>query len=140
MAAALILGVHPLVHDHLGHLHADDAGTEGDDVGVVVLLAQASRIGLAAHAGTHALDLVGGQADSHAGAANQHTAVHFAVGHHLAHLVTADGIVEALSAVGTDVDDLDALVLQILLDFLLHFDRAVVVADCQFHTDTLLIL
>ena len=48
--------------------------------------------------------------------------------------------VEALRAVGTDVDDLDALVLQILLDFLLHFDRAVVVADCQFHTDTLLIL
>lgn len=39
MAAALILGVHPLVHDHLGHLHADNAGTEGDDVGVVVLLA-----------------------------------------------------------------------------------------------------
>ena len=139
MAAALILGVHPLVHDHLGHLHADDAGTEGDDVGVVVLLAQAGRIGLAAHAGTHALDLVGGQADAHAGAADQHTAVHFAGGDHLAHLVAADGVVEALGAVGTDVDDLDALVLQILLDFFLHFHCDVVVANCQFHTDTLLI-
>ena len=37
VAAALILIIQPLIHDHLGHLHAYDTGTEGEDVGIVML-------------------------------------------------------------------------------------------------------
>ena len=38
MPAAFELSVQPLVSDHLGHLHSDDAGAECVDVGVVVHL------------------------------------------------------------------------------------------------------
>ena len=50
MAAALVLVVQPLIHDHLGHLHAYHAGTEGQDVGVVVLTRHSRTVRLAAGA------------------------------------------------------------------------------------------
>ena len=38
MTAAFEFGRKPLVTDHLGHFHADDAGAEGNDVGVIMHL------------------------------------------------------------------------------------------------------
>ena len=50
VAAALILIIQPLIHDHLGHLHAYDAGTEGEDVGIVMLTGHSCAVWLAAGA------------------------------------------------------------------------------------------
>ena len=44
---------------YLDGLNADDAGAEGHDVGVVVLARKACAVGLGAHDGADALDLVG---------------------------------------------------------------------------------
>ena len=50
MAAALVLVIQPLIHDHLGHLYADHAGTEGQNIGVVVSAGHSCAVGLAAGA------------------------------------------------------------------------------------------
>ena len=48
VAASLILIVQPLIHDHLGHLHAYYAGSEGQYVGVVMLTGHSCAVWLAA--------------------------------------------------------------------------------------------
>ena len=63
--------------------------------------------------------------------------VDLARGHQLRDLVAADGVVEPLGAVGADVDDLDALLLEIGLDLPFHFDRDVVVSNGKFHGEFL---
>ena len=50
VAATLILIVQPLVYDHLRHLHAYHAGTEGEDVGIVMLTGHSCAVWLAASA------------------------------------------------------------------------------------------
>ena len=89
--------------------------------------------GLGAHDGAYALDLIGGQADADAGTADQDTQVDVTVGHGLAHLVTGDGVVEALGGVGAIVHDLAAALLQVLGNDVLELDGGVVVTDTDLH-------
>ena len=86
VAAALKLGVEPLVDDHLGELGAHDAGTKGEHVGVVVHARELGTERLGAHDGAYALHLVGSQADPDAGAADQDAQVDIAVGNGLTNL------------------------------------------------------
>ena len=71
MTTALKLGVEPLVDNHLGELGAHDAGAKGEHVGIVVHAGELGAEGLGAHNGAYALDLVGSQADTDAGATDQ---------------------------------------------------------------------
>ena len=136
MAPALIAGRQPLVHNHLGSLDADDARAEGNDVGVVVLFGKAGGVRLAAHAGADAMHLVCSQRNAHACAADEHAAVHCPVCHKPGHAVAANGVVEALGAVGADVQHLDSLFLQICLYFPFHLHGYMVVPDCKLHEKT----
>lgn len=68
--------------------------------------------------------LVRSKADTNAGSADKHSEVHLAGGHSLADLVSRDGIVEALLAVRSEVEDVVALLLEMLLDDALEVDRA----------------
>ena len=91
----------------------------------------AERLG--AHDGAHALDLVGGQADADASAANQDAQVDVTVSNCLAYFVAGDGVVEALGGVGAKVHDLAAALLQVLGDDVLELDGGVVVTDTDLH-------
>lgn len=133
VTAALKLGVKPLVDDHLGELGAHDAGAKGKHIGVVVHARELGAEGLGAHDGAHALDLVGGQADADASAADQDAQVDVTVSNCLAHLVAGDGVVEALGGVGAKVHDLAAALLQVLGDDVLELDGGVVVTDTDLH-------
>ena len=133
VTTALELGVEPLVDDHLGELGAHDARAEGEDVRVVVHAGELGAKGLGAHDGAHALDLVGGQADPHARAADEDAQVDVAVRHGAADLVAGDGVIEALGAVGAEVHDLVAALLEVLGDDVLELDGGVVVTDTDLH-------
>ena len=89
--------------------------------------------GLGAHDGAYALDLVGSQADTDAGAADQDAQVDVAVGNGLTNLVAGDGVVKALGGVGAKVHDLTAALLQVLGDNVLELDGGMVVADTNLH-------
>ena len=71
VTTTLKLGVEPLVDDHLGELGAHDAGAKSEHVGIVVHAGELGAEGLGAHDGAYALDLVGSQADTDAGATDQ---------------------------------------------------------------------
>ena len=133
VAAALELGVEPLVDDHLSELGANDAGAKGQHVGVIVHTGELGAEGLGAHDGAYALDLVGSQADPDAGTADQDAQVDVAVDNGLTHLVAGDGVVKALGGVGAKVHDLAAALLQVLGDDVLELDGGVVVTDTDLH-------
>lgn len=78
VAAAEEVGGQEGVDDGLGHHGADHARAHGDDVGVVVLAGQAGADGLGADRAADAIDLVGGDGDAQARAADQHALVEFA--------------------------------------------------------------
>ena len=83
VATTLELGVEPLVDNHLGEFRSHDAGAKGKHVGVVVHAGELGAEGLGAHDGAYALDLVGGQADTDAGTADQDTQIDVTVGNGL---------------------------------------------------------
>lgn len=133
VTASLKLGVEPLVDDHLGELGTHDAGTKGKHIGVVVHAGELGAEGLGAHDGAHALDLVGGQADADASAADQDAQVDVTVSNCLAHLVAGDGVVEALGGVGAKVYDIAAALFQVVGNDVLELDGGVIVADTNLH-------
>ena len=89
--------------------------------------------GLGAHDGAYALDLVGGQADTDTGTADQDTQIDVTVGNCLTHLVAGDGVIKALGGVGSKVHDLAAALLQVLGNDVLELDGGMVVADTNLH-------
>ena len=80
------------------------------------------------------MNLVGRQADAHAGAADEDATVDLAVGHEPGHAVAAHGVVEALGAVGAHVNELDvAPLLEVLHHLGLDRKRRVVVPNGKTH-------
>ena len=133
MAPALVLRVQPLFHDHLCGLDADDSGTESNDIGVVMLFGKTCGIRIAADAGTDPVNLVGGQADAHAGTADQHTCIHFPGGNHLCHFVSADRIIESFRIICTYVDNLQPFLFEEGGDLILHFNGNMIVSYSYTH-------
>ena len=71
VAAALKLGVEEDIHQLAGKAGAHYTAAHAQGVGVVVAAGVLSAEAVGAAAGTDALDLVGGHADAHAGAAEE---------------------------------------------------------------------
>ena len=83
---------------HLGDFDAGDLSADGDDVGVVAQLSALGLIHVVDNGSVSALDLVGGDHDADAGAAEEDAAVILAGGHGLGNFdsgVGVDGIVTA---------------------------------------------
>ena len=64
MTAAVVLGVEEDVHEELRLVFADDAGAEGDHVGVVVLAGQAHGQAVGGVDAADAGDAVGGKGNA----------------------------------------------------------------------------
>ncbi len=72
MPSSAEFGGEPGFKDLLGQGFADEAGAQGEQVGVIVLAAIGGGGEVVAHAGAHAGDLVGGHAGADPGAVDHH--------------------------------------------------------------------
>ena len=80
MAAAFKLGVQKDLYDTLGQFGADDPGTHGQHIGVIVAAGHLSGQGIAAQGTANTLDLVGGDGNADAGGADDDAPVTLAGG------------------------------------------------------------
>ncbi|SCM74367.1 hypothetical protein KL86PLE_130191 [uncultured Pleomorphomonas sp.] len=129
MPAAFELGVEEFVDDHQRQILADHAGAEGQHVGVVVLARQLGGIGLRTDDAADALELVGGERDAEAGAADGDAELRPSGQYHPRRLLAPLGIVGALGGRRTDILDRVAARLEVSHDSLPEVDAGVVGGD-----------
>ena len=91
MAAALKLGVEERVHDLEREARAEHARAHGEDVRIVVAAGHLGGVAVAAQGGADALDLVGGDGDADAGAADEDAALALPVRDGAGHGLAVDG-------------------------------------------------
>ena len=121
VAAALILIIQTLIHDHLGHLHAYDTGTEGEDVGIVMLTGHSCAVWLAAGAELkRPLPCLLPDRCRCRFHRWQCRNLPRRMMHCAAYLLSICRVVTAFAGIGSEVDDLVALLLYICLDCFLH--------------------
>ena len=121
--------VRKIVDDLLGEADADDAGTDRQHVGVVVLAGHAGGVEAVAQRGAHAAHLVGGELLALAAAAEHDADVGVAVADRPADAGADRRVVDRLGRVGALVVDHVALAEQHRDEVLLEFVAGVVGAD-----------
>ena len=117
------------VHDLEREARAEHACTHGEDVRVVVAAGHLCRVAVPAQGGADALDLVGGDGDADARAADEDAALAFTARDRAGHSLAVDGVVAALLAVGAEVLVGKAQLVEMAHDLLLEGIAAVVTSD-----------
>ena len=110
---------------------AGDTRAKREDVGIVV---QSRRFGgeaVPAQGGADAADLVRGNGNTDAGAADQDPFFTFPARDGLCHRLGKDGIIAACLGISAEVSDLKAALLQMGDDLRLQGKAAVVASDCN---------
>ena len=129
MAAALKVRGQEGVHDLERKPRAEHARAHSEDVRVVVAAGHLGRVAVPAQGGADALDLVGGDGDADARAADEDAALAFAARDRARHGLTVDGVVAALLAVGAEVLIGEPELVKMAHDLLLEGIAAVVTSD-----------
>ena len=129
MAAALKLSVEERVHDLEREARAEHARAHGEDVRIVVAAGHLGGVAGAAQGGAEALDLVGGDGDADAGAADEDAALVLPARDGAGHGLAVDGVVAALFAVRAEVLVGKAQLVEMAHDLLLEGKTAVVTSD-----------
>ena len=129
MAAALKFGGQERVHDFEREAWAEHARTHGEDVRVVVAAGHLGGVAVAAQGGADALDLVRGDGDADAGAADEDAALALPGRDGARNGLAVDGVVAAFLAVGAEVLIGKAQLVQMAHDLLLEGKAAVVTSD-----------
>ena len=134
MASTLIFVVQPLIYDHLRHLDTNYAGTEGQDVGIVVSAGHSRAVRLAAGADQNAFYLACCQTDTDTGSADCDAVIRLTGCYRASNLLAVYRVIAAFAGVGSEVDDLVTLLLYLCLDGFLHFHCGVIISHCDlFH-------
>ena len=113
----------PGAADHFRNVHTDDTRSKGQNIGVVMPLAERGSIDVRTGADTDAGNLSGRHADADTGSADQDAAVTFAAGNGSGCTASKHRIVAAFTAVGSEI-----LVLQT------HFVKQMHDFSLQIHT------
>ena len=120
------VGAQECVDTFAGGFGADDAGAQNEHVHVVVLDTLVGRVRVVTESGTNPTKLVGCNASPDAAATDQYAAFGLAVEDGAADLFGEVGIVDGGRGVGTDIENLVALLLETLDDELFQIEPCVV--------------
>ena len=129
MAAAFKVCGQEGVHDLECEARAEHACTHGEDIRVVVAAGHLGGVAVPAQGGTDALDLVGGDGDADARAADEDAALAFTARDRARDGFAVDGVVAAFLAVGAEVLIGKAQLVEMAHDLLLEGIAAVVTSD-----------
>src|SRR5438552_8023071 len=133
MPAAFELGLQPDLDHAVEQFAAQQIRGQAQDVGVVVAAAHLRRDAVVARGGAHAGHLIGGDAHADAGAVDEDAAVHASFAHGLADGEGVVGVIDAVAALRSQVEDLMSQALQQGDDAAFDFEAAVVAADGDSH-------
>src|SRR5580698_8114321 len=133
MAAAVERCFEPGVHNFQRGLEGHHALAEGDDIGVVVMTAEARGLDVPAQRAANTLDAVGGDGLAVAGAAEDDAALAFAARDGLRHGPDEKRIIHGRVREGAEVTDLVAEGLEVGADLFLVLKSGVIGADANFH-------
>ena len=126
-------GVQERVHQLARQLAADHAAAEHEHVHVVVLDALVGGVGVVAQAGAYAGDAVGRHRGADAAAAQDDPAIGAMLAQRGAHRRGVIRVIDALAAVGADVQHLAVLARDERLDGFLQREAGVIRSDCYPH-------
>lgn len=133
MPAALVFGVDEAVDDIRGKSRTDDAGTEADDVCIVMAAGKTRGECVADACGADSFVLVCGDAHADARAAYENAEVGFSRLNLAAELVRKFGIIDRFfCAVAADIGIFDAALAQMAEELCFEGIACVVAADCDF--------
>jgi len=120
------LGAQECVDTFAGGFGADDAGAQNEHVHVVMLDALVGGVRVVTESGANPAKLVGCDAGPNAAATDEYAAFRLAVEHRAADFLGEVGIVDGGRGVGTDIENLVALLLETLDDELFQIEPCVV--------------
>src|SRR5438445_3303910 len=113
---------------------ADDAGSEAEDVHVVVLHALMRAVGVVAEAGPHAADLVGRDRGADAAAADENAPLGLSVGHRVRHRRRGVGvIVVGVEPGGAQIEHRVPVLPEHLGEGILEGQAGMIASDRDFH-------
>jgi hypothetical protein len=133
MAAAGKRGLEEDIDQGRGALFVQIAGTEGEDVGVIVFADEADFVLGIGRSGADAFDLVGGDGHADAGGADEHAAVEVAPGDFAGDGLGEIGIVAGFGGISAEIHDFVAFAGEAQAEFLLKGETGVICANRNFH-------
>ena len=141
MTSAGKLSVQPSVRNHLCQTNAQNALAHAQNISIVMLTGHLRRENIAAQCSADALAFISSNGNTNTGAADKNTSfcTTFTASDILAELFSEIRIIYRILAVGTMVNNLDTLVLQIFFDVLFQMKAAMIAAHCNFHVSSLLL-
>src|SRR5581483_4432594 len=119
--------------EFLGQRISHDAGSEYQNIGVVVLHTLVCRIRIVAQAGSNADQLVGRNRCSYATAANEDAPFGLAVQNCLTYRLCVIGIIDGSRGISSDIDHLVFLIAEEVGNGPLQFEPSMISADDNAH-------